>query len=230
MRKLLRNTTELGVINGVLYSLNRAVYKLTRTNIIHRYYFYAQPVLQKNIVPARIGKKYSIREVKWGDPITHSFNRPLDVIKSRYDQGAICFCAEKSNKLAGFIWLMKGIYVEDEVRCNFSPLPRDSNAWDFDIFICPEDRLGIAFAIIWQHANAWLTQENYQWTSSRVSAFNAASIRSHSRLGAIKVSTGTYITLGSIQFAFFSKPPYCHISLGQRNSPTFEIQAPSIGM
>ncbi len=226
MNRLQKNIEELGFANGLLYTLNRVIFKIAKRNIIYKYYFYVQPVSKKTLLPARLGKKYLIREVKQGDNILGTFDRPAEIIKSRYEQGAICFTALNEEKPVGFIWIITGPYVEDEVRCVFKPKPEGINAWDFDVYICPKERMGIAFALLWQHTNLWLANNHYEWTSSRVSAFNSQSIRSHERLGAARVSSGTFIKLGSIEVALFSKRPYLNFSLNSNKLPVHEIHAP----
>lgn len=224
--KILNNTRQLGVLNGVLYSVNRLYQKITGNSLIYKYYFYVQPVSNKPLLPARLGQGYTIKQLSIGDPNFGYFNRPISAINSRFEQGAICFCAIKNDTPIGFIWIKLGEYTEDEVRCTFNPVPSGKNAWDFDVFISPEDRLGISFALLWDHVNRWLVERDYKWTSSRVSAFNSISIRSHSRLGAKRVGSATFFKFLNAEIGLFSKKPYLFVSLTPMKSPKIKINPP----
>lgn len=221
MKRIKNNIIELGLLNGLLYSLNRVYEKLTGKGLIYKYYFYVQPVAKKPLLPSRFGKKYTLLELDKNSPYLKYFDRPKHVLDTRFHNGAKCFCAVKDNIPTGFIWISLGKYQEDEVRCIFNPVPSGENAWDFDVFISPHDRLGFSFALLWDHVNKWLTKQNYKWTSSRVSAFNPNSIRSHSRLGAQRVGYGTFIKISGMEIGLFSKKPY--LSISRNNWPVIDI-------
>ena len=217
---------ELGTLNGVLYLIGRTLNRLSRNAYLFKYYFYAQPVPDHPILPERLGRSIDVHQVERGDPVLEKFGRPMTVIENRFEQGASCLCATKNAELTGFIWLIMDDYEEDEVRCTFSPQPHGDVSWDFDIFVSSKDRLGITFAVLWNSANIWMKSRNIQWTTSRVSAFNLPSIRSHVKLNAIQVGSAVFLVFGKFQIAFFSSKPWLHISFSPNSRPSFSIQAP----
>jgi hypothetical protein len=104
----------------------------------------------------------------------------------------------------GFLWLLLGSYQEDEVRARYTPLPKDRAAWNLDVYVEPNFRLGFTFLRLWNEANKLLTTLGVSWTCSRISAFNTGSLTptrtlGHSLWGALFFYAGRWqITLASI--------------------------------
>ena len=73
------------------------------------------------------------------------------------------------------MWISTGPYDEDEVRARFDPRPQGRAAWDYDIFIVPEERGGLLFVRLWDAAYELLRARGYLWSLSRISSFNLAS-------------------------------------------------------
>src|SRR5690606_27821891 len=97
-------------------------------------------------------------------------------------------------------------------RCDFRLEPAELAAWDFDIYVAPEHRMGRTFARLWEGANSYLRARGVEWSMSRISAYNAGSFKSHARLGARVVGRASFLFLGPLQLAWMSVPPYAHLS------------------
>ncbi|MFK8030987.1 MAG: N-acetyltransferase family protein [Gammaproteobacteria bacterium] len=167
-----------------------------------------------------------IQLVEHGDYVDNWFPRPRAAIEARFKQGAKCFIAFNEDQPLACLWLKaNGDFFEDTVRCCFRPLPVESTAWDFDVFVHPEYRLGRTFLHLWNHVSEWMRQNDIDWTMSRIDAFNLASINSHKRLGAQITDSITFWTWGSIQLTLSSKSP--RFTLSRRSTPIFTIERPS---
>lgn len=220
--KLKRTFDELGLANGALYLADRVLQRLSggRARII-RYQFFAQPVPQTAPPPAT--GKCQVHIVSADDPIVREFPRPPQVIARRFADGATCFVAQMGERFAGFLWIARDAYEEDEVRCRFELVPASICAWDFDVYVEPDFRIGRSFSRLWQTANAHLAAQGVQWSLSRISAFNPASLAAHRRLGIRPLSTATFIVLGPVQISFV--PDRTRVNL--HNRPIIRLLAPS---
>lgn len=219
----------LGFINGGLYLLSRSLQKISRGKaFVARYHFVAQPVPQHSTSRIRPSAKFHIRQVDLDDPIVTAFPRPSHVIKQRFDDGAICFAAENDGEFAGYLWLTRHAYEEDEVRCRYEFGPPELCAWDYDVYVEPKYRIGRTFARLWEAANSHLGKAGVHWSLSRISAFNMASIAAHQRLEMKKIGTATFIVLGPVQFSMLPAFPYFHISSTPSKRPLIQLIAPSL--
>jgi hypothetical protein len=228
-RKLRAGISDLGWRNGILYFVSRVLESLTRGRCrIVKYYFVAQPVPDHRFASALQTTAISIRRVAPDDPIVNNFPRPTDVVARRFADGAVCIVAAKSDALMGFVWIMPGEYMEDEVRCLYVLEPPGVAAWDFDVWVAPENRLTRTFARLWDVANAFLRERGYLWSISRISAFNAGSLASHQRLGAQKLGSGLFLLLGQAQIAVFNCRPFFHLSAGPGSYPVLRVRAPRL--
>lgn len=218
---------DLGLGDTVLYLVARGIAAVARRPVLIKYYLYAQPLPDKPLFGARPSASHQIRRVEPGDPLTASFPRPEDVIADRFEQGAICLALEREGALKGYIWFILGDYNEDEVWCTFRPLPAGVAAWDFDVYVDPADRLGLAFARLWEAGRQYLRERGYTWSISRVSAFNSASLRAHRRLQAKPVGSMVILLLGAYQMMWSTglrRPAF--VRTGDVR-PLVEVKAPS---
>lgn len=227
IRKLRGNVAELGAFNAFLYGVSRVLARLTGNTHIYKYYFAAQPVPDQGLLPEMRGRSFTVRPVPEGDPVTRQFPPPPPVIAGRYRQGAVCLGLFKDQELAGYAWLCLGPYDEDEVRCRFQPLPEGASAWDFDVYLVPKYRVGLAFPRLWDEVNAYLRERGYRWTLSRISAFNRASLTSHKRLGARLLGSAVFIVFGKWQLMAATVPPYLDLSTGPARVPGIRLHAPA---
>jgi len=217
----------LGARDAALYAIARLLGGISRGRCrLLKYRFVAQPIPDAELSGVRPGGSFRVRQVAFEDPVVARFPRPPAVIARRFRDGARCFVAEAKGEFAGFLWLQHGGYDEDEVRCRFVPLPRQDTVWDFDVHLEPEQRMGRGFVRLWDAAMADLRQRRVRWTMSRISAFNADSLRAHARLGAREVGSATFVCAGTWQLALFSSKPYVHFSRDDRSIPLLELHAP----
>jgi L-amino acid N-acyltransferase YncA len=218
--------TELGVVDAVWYGVRRALARSGGRLALIKYYLVAQPIAAAPRVPERLARSIVRRPVVAGEAVLAQFPVPAQVIHARFAQGARCLGAFKDRELVAYAWWMEGPYDEDEVRTRFVPLPAAHSAWDFDVYVDPRHRLGLAFARLWDELSGRLRAQGVRWTMSRISAFNTASLAAHRRLGARVVASVTYLVLGSCQLTFSTTRPYLHVSTGPGSVPQLRVHAP----
>lgn len=206
---------DLGPVNAPLYLLHKALSVPTGGRAkIERFIFVAQPIHDAPLLPPGKAGTSTAMQLDPRDPLLTQSPRPAEVIADRYAQGAICLALVKNDMLQAFLWLIQKHYDEDVARVRFV-LPASGNAaWDFDVYVAPPYRLGYTFLKLWDTANAHLRSLGVRWTLSRISAFNAGSLSSHSRLGARPIGTATFFIVGPLQIMTSSLSPKFHISFG----------------
>lgn len=224
--KLRRAAGEMGLGNALLYSLDQGCQGLGLPCRVRRYLFVAQPVPDRTLLPQGRGQKISVRPLEPGSAALRQLPLTDDILGARFAQGALCLGAFKGDAVIGCAWLAFGGYDEDEVRSRFVPEPAARTAWDFDVYVVPTERMGVALLKLWDEVNAHLRRRGVHWSMSRISAFNRASLASHRRLGATVVASAVYFTLGPIQASFISVAPYVHLSFGARGGPLIRLRAP----
>jgi hypothetical protein len=217
---------ELGVTDALLYGIRRALARSGGRLALFKYYLVAQPVAAAPRLPARLAGTITVRPIFAGEAVLLQFPVPQPVIHDRFRQGAQCFGAFRGEELVAYAWLQEGPFEEDEVRSRFIPLPAGRSAWDFDVYVDPRHRLGLAFARLWDDVGGRLRAKGIVWTMSRISAFNTASLAAHRRLGARVVASATYLVLGRWQLTCSTTRPYFHVSAGPRVVPTLRVRAP----
>jgi GNAT superfamily N-acetyltransferase len=219
---------DLGFVNAGLYLCDRLLQRLSGARMfIQRYYLVAQAVDAPIRLPQRLGATFRVRSVDRHDPAALTFPRPPDVIAARYDQGSTCLALFRDDTMAGFIWLCEGPYEEDEVRCTFAPAPAGQVAWDYDFYIAPEHRNGVAFMKLWAAALEHLRGRGINWSASRISAFAPASMAAHGRLGAVRVGQAFFFVIFRLQLMVASVQPFLHVSLRMSSRPTLRVRAPT---
>lgn len=216
-----------GPINGSWFIVHRLLGRLTGGWArVHRYYVVVQPVRAGREQGMRAVAGSTVSQVDRDDPIVAEFPRPAEVIANRFDQGSLCYVAQVKGRFAGYLWLAFGSYEEDEVRCRFEFDEPATSAWDFDVYVAPDFRLGRTFTRLWDAANRELASRGIKWTFSRIDAFNARSIGAHRRMGMEPLNAATFVCLGALQIAFFGAAPYFHISWGDRYRPLLKLHTP----
>jgi hypothetical protein len=189
------------------------------------YVLVAQPVRPQMRVPARLGRDVATRLLAAGDPLLAQAPRPAAVIDDRFAQGALCFGAERSGSLAGFLWICPSRYVEDDVRCVFVLPPTGDAWWDFDVWVTPEQRNGIVFARLWGAAHEHLRGVDAHWTCSRIVRHNASSIAAHRRLGAVTIGNAFFLCGRRWQVTIARRPSF-HFSRQTASMPVIPVQPP----
>jgi len=221
--------SDFGAADTCVFLGNRILQALTGGNCrLLKYYVVAQPVpASKEVAPSRRPGGLEVRLLTRDEVLAHSWPRPRHVIERRLADGAQCVAAFSKGEMIGFQWTLVGPYEEDEVRTRFVPEPAGEAAWDFDIFVVPEHRIGRAFLRIWDETNARLYERGVRWTMSRISAFALDSRRSHARMHARDVGACVYLCLGSLQFSLFDRRPLMHVGVSRRSRPVFRAEAPN---
>ncbi|MCK0510763.1 GNAT family N-acetyltransferase [Aromatoleum buckelii] len=228
--KLSTSIEKLGWGNGLLYAFGRALQRASggRARLI-RYVLVAQPVPPAAQAQCRPSAKNPVRAVLSDDPLVQQFPRAKSVVTRRFRTGSTCFATESKGGFSGFLWLARDAYEEDEVRCRYELAQPDCSAWDFDVYVEPEYRIGRTFARLWDAANSHLDGQGVRWSFSRISTFNPASLSSHSRLGVRKLYTATFLCLGKLQVAVIGAPPFVHFSLSPASRPVLRLHPPADG-
>lgn len=226
LTKIKRLIGELGAINAFLYMVHVLLSKPTgHWARIERFLLVSQPVPPSPRLPAGRSKGVEVRRLAPGDEWLAQIPRPPEVISARYAQGAICLALVKTGKVQGYIWLIEGGYEEDVARVLFLLPASGKAAWDFDVYVAPEYRLGFTFARLWDAADAYLRERGVNWSMSRISMFNAESLNSHGRLGAKALGSATFLIVGPFQFMVSGLPPHIHLSWG-RSRPSLRMPEP----
>lgn len=216
----------IGRGNALLYAVSRALAALSggRARVV-KYYFVAQPLAPQAAGSVRPGR-FAIDWALPGSPLFTQVARPAAVLDARYAQGARCLAATvDGTRLAGFLWFVTGPYDEDEVRARFVPGPPGETAWDFDVTILPDFRMSRLFALLWGRAAAEMLALGVRSTCSRISAFNAASLASHRRLGARTLGSATFVCVGRLEFMASTLGPQYRLSWREDQRPVLSIAA-----
>jgi hypothetical protein len=198
---------------------------------LYKYTFWAQPIPEQRMAPQRPGA-VSIRRLERGDPALSQIPRDPELVGWRLAHGNVCLGALREDRLVAYLWMSTGPYEEDEVRARFAPEPQGRAAWDYDVFIVPEERGGLLFARLWDAAYALLRERGYRWTLSRISSFNLLSSASQARMGAHPVGWGLFVILFNCQLMISSLRPHVHLALPGRRGPLLrigsEVPAPDV--
>ena len=221
---LWRTLRELGPGAGILYASARVLARLSRGRIgLRAYYLVAQPVASAPALSGRRGRSIEVREIGLQEAIALPVDRPRAVIERRMRDGARCLVASSGGRFVGFLWFQLGPHEEDEVRCRFVPAPEGRASWDFDVFVQPSARLGLAFARLWDEANAVLSKQGIQWSISRISIVNASSLAAHRRLGLKRLGAAAFLYMGDAQFMLSTLKPFVHVALRRSARPKLEL-------
>ena len=176
------------------------------------YLLVAQPVGNPVLAAVKADPGTVVERVGPGHAVLAQFPRPPAVIARRFAQGDECHVAWVKGAFAGYIWLARERYVEDEVRCVFEIAEPDLGVWDYDVYVEPRLRLGRTMARLWKAVDLSLAADGVAWSFSRINRFNNASIKSHQRLGAVTLGHALFLRLGSLQLAWLQAQPYPHVS------------------
>ena len=192
---------------------------------IVKYYFMAQPVVAEQM-PARPSRAFDLRCIEEECAVLSQIDRPPGVFASRFAHGARCVAALASDdELAGFLWFVKGPFDEDEVRVRFYPEPQPIAAWDFDLWLKPQYRMGRLFSYLWSAASAEMARAGITHTVSRISAFNPGSLTSHRRMGGQIVGQAIFFCTGRWELMKSSLSRKWHWSGSEDRRPELRVSA-----
>ncbi len=199
MSRLLRTIDELGPGNTLLYAIHRGLQRLSPRLALERLYVVAQPVRGHDGLAAGRGRNIGVRRLLPGDPALSAFTRIADEMADRHRQGAVCLGAFRGEALLGWLWYTRGTFQDYGYPLDFVLRPATGTAWDFDVYIRPEARLSAAFARLWDSAFARMREAGIHTTLSAISAYNAASLHAHRRLGIRPLGSLLVLRLGRLQ-------------------------------
>ena len=213
---------ELGTAPTLTYLSSRFLNKISRGLDVHHYIFYSQARLTESRLAIARRNRYEFIWLNQYDTILEQLERPKAVFEDRFQQGAICLAAVNNGLFLGCIWLLQRQYIEDEIRAIYRFT--DNAVWDFDVYIIPKKRLTPLFAALWDCADEWMKNQKIDYSLSRISAHNPASVKAHQSTGAKPVGWAIAVTLFNWQISFASTKPKLHISTTNKNAPTWLIK------
>jgi GNAT superfamily N-acetyltransferase len=224
----LRQTyAQLGSANTAWYMLSRLLERISGGRwALFRYEFVAQYVADTPLEPLR-GADIEIRHTVPQQALPEDYPRPAHAVHYRHAQGAQELTAWRGGHLAGFLWLIRGAYQEDEVRARYC-LVHPHASWDFDVWVHPEERLGWVFRQLWEAARSDLRHEGIRWTCSRISAFNSASRRAHAQIGTVSMGAALFLRCGHWQWMLANVRPYFHLSRSAASYPQLNFDTSTL--
>jgi len=215
----------MGFLPAFFYVLNRLLSDCSPQMGLFIYYFYKQPLVAKKAPVGKMQprKVYDFFWLEQADPILSALPRNAAAIASRFDQGAECLVAIngklRDREFLGCGWFAYRRFQEDEVYCVYDFSSNQEAVWDFDIYVVPEQRMSRLFLRLWQRAESQLLEKGYQYSLSRISAYNPQSIRSHERFGAQRIGWAVFLKLFKLQIMLSGKKPYLSLSWGHAGQP-----------
>lgn len=219
---------DMGLRDGAWYVLTRALEALSGGHVrLVKYYLVAQPIGQPASKPMRPDAATTLLSVAAGDACEADFPRPPAVLARRRAAGARCTAALVRGEFAGFIWIQRGRYEEDELRCTYVLDDPLRSVWDYDVYVEPKYRVGRTMARLWSHVDAELAASGVRWSFSRISAFNPASLASHARLGTVRCGSALFLCAGPLQLSWLPRFPWLHGSLSDSRAPRLHLRPPA---
>ena len=218
---------EFGAFAGLAYLVDRLLGRVSSRLSLRVYELMVQPISDKPYIPVRMTKRLVIREIRRGDKEIERMPARPEIKESRYRQKAVCLGGYLDEKFVGYMWFCYKVYEEDEVRCTFV-LPDDEAVFDFDFYVLPEYRMGIAFGAIWNGAREYLRERGIKRTFSRVTRTNLSSRRAHQRLGWNRVGRAVFLQLWQFELMVATLPPFVHASWKEEARARLRLRAPAL--
>ncbi len=224
---------EVGPANAALLGLNCLLQSVHPRLAVARYHLMAQPVPEAPLLRGR-ERSLVVRSLRPDDPALARRRPGPDrrPEERRLHEDAYCLGAFRpgEERLLGFIRLLSGAHREDEHRCLLRPPADPRCVLDVDVYVFPHARGGFVFAHLWDAANAWLRRQGVEWTLSRISAFNANSLRAHQRLGAQRVGDLYFLQMGALEILLTGQRPFVAVSRPRGRPPEITIHPPGPGL
>ena len=223
LAKIISPFQEFGFVAGLLYAIDRTLYRARSPVRLYFYELMIQPIAEKQVLTPALSKGISVREIKPGDPALALMPVTPEGLAERFAKPTVCLGAFRDERLFAYMWLCLGPYEEDEVRCLFVPQPKDLAVWDFDFYVFPDDRLGLGFVCLWDGANAYLRQRGYRFSCSRVTRFNASSRKAHKHFKWERIGHALFLRAKRFQIMLATVPPYFAATFDGSSRPTIPI-------
>lgn len=229
--KLFQTAREMAARSGwavtTLFIAHRLLSAVSGGNArIVPYALVAQPIGTGAYAAVRDDPLTVIHEADAHDPLANALPRPEAVNTQRWANGAACHVAVVRGSFAGTIWIQRGAYDEDEVRCRYVLAQPQTCVWDFDVYVEPRYRFGRTMARLWKAVDGHLTKQGVRWSFSRISLFNAESMQAHARLGAITTGHAIFLVVGRVELACMTQSPWLSVSWGKRSVPSMALRPP----
>lgn len=224
--KIFRNIREFGIGAGLIYLVARTLHVTGSRFQVFLYELMAQPIPDRPMLPASLGRSIEVRELPRGDPAYDAMPLTSDVLEWRFRQPSVCLAAFQGGRMVAYMWLCFEAYDEDEVRCRFLMSPVDQSVWDFDFYVFPEHRTGLAFVALWDGANRYLRERGVKTSFSRVSRYNTASRTSHMHLKWVRIGRALFLRATRFQLMLATRRPFLHVTLSGGTSPQLTVEAP----
>ena len=214
-------------ISLFIYYIDRAFSRLRLPLRLKQYYIFAQPVPSERLLRSRRGRSVYVERLDTADPRLEALPVAADTLDLRGQAGNIvCFAAFKDGRVIGCHWLALDHHDDEEVGARFCGQGSARFVWDFDLYVVPEERIGYAFARIWDEAFAFLRELGIAWSLSYVSPVNQRSHKSHESLGSVRVASLLRITLGRAELIVSTIRPYLGLALPPRTRVTIPLPVP----
>jgi hypothetical protein len=207
-RRLVAPFREFGLAAGAIYLLDRSLRALSPRLGLYVYELMVQPVSAGPLLAPRLLQNLEFVEIGPRDTDLARIPVREEIKVSRFEQGAHCLGVYRKGVLIGYCWFCFGAYEEDEVRCTYDLSRAEPAAWDFDLYVFPESRMGLGFSAVWHGAFEYLRGQGVEHSYSRVTQFNLASRRAHARLGSTRVGRAVFLKIWRIEMALASVAPY----------------------
>ncbi len=224
-RKIVGVFDEFGLAVGALYLGDRALRWLSPRLRLQVYELMAQPVGSQPLLPPARVRNLSFGEILRGDPSIERMPARAGIKALRFEQGARCLGVYRKGELIGYVWFCFRHYEEDEVRCTYELPGPEPSAFDFDLYVLPEHRMGTAFACVWHAANEYLRERGVRVTFSRMTRFNLSSRNAHLRLGSQRVGVAMFLQLWALEAMLASVRPFVALTWSKR----VRLRLPDIG-
>ena len=199
---------DFGPAAGSLYVVDRVLRRISPRLGLQVYEFMVQPIGGARLLPAGLSRNLVAREIVEGDAAIDQMPALAHIKAQRFRQGARCLGVYRKGQLLGYSWYVRGRYEEDEVRCTYELAQREVSVFDFDFYVLPEHRMGIAFLAVWQALNETLVPQGVRCTFSRMTRFNLASRRAHARLGAKRVGSAVFMQAWGVELMASTVAPW----------------------
>lgn len=217
LRRVLSPFIAFGPIFGAVYVMDRVLSRVSPKFRILAYDLIVQPIPSAPVLPPARSRNLCARELRQGDADLEKVIAPPRVRESRFAQGAVCLATYRNERLLGYVWLCFGSYREDEARCTYEVPPGEA-AFDFDLVVLPEFRMGLGFAAVWHCTTEYLRNRGVELSFSRVTHFNLISRRSHDRLGSIRIGRILILKLSGLEILISTRSPYIHLCRDPRRA------------
>lgn len=212
LRRVIGPFREFGWIAGAVYALDRVLRAVSPRLRLYLYEFMAQPIETLPKLPQGLLKNLSFREITADCEELGHMPARREIISSRFKQGAVCLGVYYKGTLSAYIWFCFQRYEEDEARCTYELAEPEVAAFDFDLYVLPEYRMGIAFLGLWHGAGKYLQARGIRYTCSRMTRFNLASRNAHRRMGSKRIGRAMFFQAWRAQLLIATISPFLRLT------------------